>query len=127
MNIKGLKQGLFFVAGVLFTALYFQAVKPNPMDSLVTVGWGDGKYGKAFYGAKVYFEKQDEDRYSVKARIYVSRKSNYYHDCGEIGLVASPEEAVAKFSQLEWSLEGLTIGNGSEAYFISRKTFENHR
>lgn len=109
----------------LITAFIQAITYKNPMDNLITVKWGDGKYGKAFYGAEVYFIKEEKS-YSVKAKIRIGRENNYYHDCGVIGVVQSPEEAVEKYGEVTWTESGLLIGKEG-TYFLSRKEIEKHR
>lgn len=116
----------FFLIGVSCTLTCTRIFHQDPIDSIVAVSWGDGKYGEAFYGAEVYLEKQEKD-YSVKARIHVGRGNSMYHDCGEIGRASTPEEAVSKFGEIKWSPEGLTIGSDESSYFLARKRLESHR
>ncbi len=96
------------------------------MSKLVAVSWGDGKYGKAFYGAFVYLESADGGQ-SVKAQVQIGRGNPMYHECGELGRVATAEEAVAKWGRIEWLEDGLHIGTGTNAYFLPRAKLEAHR
>ena len=101
------------------------------IDRVVAMSWGDGGYGKAFYGAHVYLEPLDErSGYGVRARVYIDRGdwfSAYLHDMGEIGRAATDEEAVARWGTLVWRPDGLQIGNGPDAAFLPRRELENHR
>ncbi len=54
----------------------------------------------------------------------LGRGNGYFHNCGQIGVAASPEEAVAKYGRVTWSPEGVRIG---AAYFLKRSVFEAHR
>ena len=94
--------------------------------SLVAVNWGDGKYGKAFYGAYVTLEPLAAG-YSVKAFVSIGRGNGMFHDCGELGRVATDTEAVAKWGKIEWLEDGLHIGTGTNAYFLPRAKLESHR
>lgn len=64
---------------------------------VVAMNWGDGKYGPALYGAHVYLKPQASG-YLVRARVYVGRGNDYFHDCGELGRVATDADAVARLS-----------------------------
>jgi hypothetical protein len=94
----------------------------------VAMKWGDGKYGPGFYGARVYLEPRPQG-YSVKACVYISPDNGgYRHDCGELGVVDSHEEAVRDWGTITWKEEGLYIGKGGDAdFFVPRKTIESHR
>ena len=96
------------------------------MDRVVAMSWGDGKYGAAFYGAQVYLEPQAIG-YSVRAQVFLGRGNRCFHDCGELGSVATDAEAVARWGTIEWQAEGLQIGTGVDRYFLPRAQFENHR
>jgi hypothetical protein len=99
------------------------------IQRVVAISWGDGRYGEAFYGAHVYLEPRD-DGYAVQARVYVGRSTGwltYSHDIGELGRVASAQEAVARWGEVQWSAEGLRLGKGEGSYFLPRAEFENHR
>jgi len=95
------------------------------------MSWGDGRYGKAFYGAHVYLEPLEEELgYSVRARVFIGRGtfwSSYQHEMGEIGRAASDEEAVERWGTLIWRPDGLQIGNEPNAPFLPRRKLENHR
>lgn len=87
--------------------------------SVVAVRWGDAVHAKAHYGAFVYL-RQKADHYSVRARVYLGRGSDQFHDCGELGKVQTPAEAVERWSAIEWAPEGLRIGGGTNQYFLAR-------
>jgi len=101
-------------------------VSATQLDRLVAVSWGDGKHGPAFYGAHVYLEPAGNE-FSVRARVYIGRGNNYFHDCGELGRVQTDAEAVARWSNIAWTEDGLHIGNGTNHYFLARSMFEDHR
>lgn len=110
-----------FVAG----AAYEYVPQAAPLERTVAVAWGDGKYGKAFYGAHV-FVAGAASALAVRAVVYVDRPSGIGyvgHDCGELGRVASWEEAVARFGAPRWADDGLHIGD----YFLPRASVEAHR
>lgn len=124
--MKKLLPYILIIVATAFVTAFIQAITyKNPIDNLITVKWGDSKYGKAFYGAEVYFIKEKKN-YLVKAKIRIGRGNNYYHDCGVIGVVKSPEEAVEKYGEVTWTETGLHIGKKG-TYFISRKEIESHR
>ena len=94
--------------------------------SLVAVSWGDGKYGKAFYGAYVQLEPV-EGGYAVEAFVTIGRGNPTVHNCGELGRVTSSEEAVAKWGKIDWQDDGLHIGTGTNAFLLPRAKLESHR
>ena len=80
------------------------------IDRTIAMSWGDGKYGKQFYGAQVYAVPQGSE-YSVRARILIGPGNGYYHDCEEIGRAATVQEAIERFGKILWEEKGLTIGD----------------
>jgi hypothetical protein len=96
------------------------------VDRVVAMSWGDGKFGKAFYGAHVFLEPR-AGGYSVGARVYIGRSNNYFDDCGELGRVSTDTEAVGRWGRIEWHDDGLHIGNGTNQFFLPRAQFERHR
>lgn len=118
---------LGFVVG-LATANTSETVEVN---RVVAMGWGDGKYGDAFYGALVYLEPQGSD-YSVRANVYIGRDNigrgiSYIHDCGQLSMVKTHAEAVEQWGAIAWSDAGLRIGSGANSYFLARDQLEKHR
>jgi hypothetical protein len=111
-----------------FIAGWFQANSVNALklERVVAMKWGDGKYGPSFYGAHVYLEPASNG-YSVRARVYIGRGNDYFHDCGELGVVQTDSEAVAKWGKIDWREDGLHIGSGADEYFLARAKLENHR
>lgn len=97
------------------------------MERLVAVSWGDGKYGKAFYGAYVFLRPVTGGGYYVMARVQIGRGNPMFHDCDALGYVADPKEAVAKWGKIDWQEDGLHIGTGTNAYFLPRAKLESHR
>lgn len=94
------------------------------------MSWGDGRYGPAFYGAHVYLDPLEAGGFAVHARVFIGRNTSlfaYVHDMGELGRVASAEEAVARWGELRWQADGLRIGPESSATFLPRSDLENHR
>ena len=99
----------------------------DAVQRVVAMSWGDGKYGKAFYGAEVYLVPT-ADRYSVRGRVWIGRGGGYFHDLGELGTVTQSEDAVVKWGKIEWSDAGLTIGPGApNPVVIPRAKLESHR
>jgi hypothetical protein len=101
------------------------------VDRVVAMSWGDGSYGKAFYGAHVYLEQgEDESRVSVRGRVYIGRgdgRVSYFRELGELGTASTEDEAVARWGAISWREEGLAIGTGPDARFVLRETLERHR
>jgi hypothetical protein len=106
--------------------LHASSVSAGRLTRVVAMRWGDGKYGPAFYGAHVYLVPIDTG-FSVQARVYIGRGNSYFHDCGELGTVQTDAEAVANWGTIDWREDGLHIGSGTGAYFLSRAAIENHR
>jgi len=96
------------------------------LERVVAMSWDDGKYGSAFYGAHVYLEPVASG-YSVRARVFIGRGNDYFHDCGELGRVATDADAVARWGRIEWREDGLHIGTGTNHYFLARAQLESHR
>ena len=120
-----------FLSGYVTGWVRGQLPSERRIDRVVAMSWGDGRYGRAFYGAHVYLEPLDEQPgYAVHVRVYIHRGTfsrSYFHDMGEIGRAASDEEAVARWGTLTWRPDGLQIGNEPNAPFLPRETLENHR
>jgi hypothetical protein len=96
------------------------------LDRVIALRWGDGKYGPSFYGAHVYLEPVNNG-YTVRARVYIGRGNNYFHDCGVLGTVQTDSEAVAKWGAIDWRVDGLHIGNGTNHFFLAKAKMESHR
>jgi hypothetical protein len=97
------------------------------IDRVVAMQWGDGRYGKAFYGAHVYLIPSGNE-YEVHARVLAGRGNDYFHELGLLGRVTMPEEAVARFGRIEWRADGLHIGDGQNfPVFLERAKLEAHR
>jgi len=96
------------------------------LERVVAMSWGDGRYGPSFYGAHVYLEPLTNG-YSVRARVYIGRGNNYFHNCGEIGTAQTDSEAVARGGTIDWREDGLHIGRGTNHYFLERAKLERHR
>ena len=90
---------------------------------VVTVSWGDAPHARAHYGAFVYLRQRPEG-YSVRARVYLGRDGMAFHDCGELGTVATPAEAVDRWGNVEWQSDGVQIGSGTNRVFVSRAELE---
>jgi hypothetical protein len=116
--------------------LYKQALE---LQHLVAAGWGDSKYGKALYGARVYYSVDGSNPLKVWLSVQIDRGSvwtQYSHEPRLLGVVASPVEAVAAWGQLSWTERGLLVGPtagsalGSAAvktYLFPTADLENHR
>jgi hypothetical protein len=101
-------------------------VSETSLGRVVAMSWGDGKYGPSFYGAHVYLEPATSG-YSVRARVYIGRGNDYFHDCGELGTVETDSEAVARWGRIDWREDGLHIGSGTNQFFLPRAKMESHR
>lgn len=112
--------------GVFYASFEARGRMEQLTHSLVAVSWGDGKYGKAFYGAYVQLQPV-EGGYSVEAFVTIGRGNPTVHNCGELGRVATAEEAVAKWGKIDWQDDGLHIGTGTNAFFLPRAKLESHR
>ncbi len=96
-------------------------------DRTIAMSWGDGKYGKNFYGARVYLVP-DGSEYSVQARVLIGPGNGMSHDCGEIGRVRSAQEGIDRFGTIAWEEKGLTIGDpAKDGFQLERKRIESHR
>jgi len=111
-----------FVFGLALGWIIFRPRQNDNIDNLVAMKWIDGKYGKGFYGVQIYYEPENE-KYSVKGRIWIGRANSYWHDLGILGTVESPEEAVQKFGTVMHDGRMLKIGNFS----LSQNEIERHR
>jgi hypothetical protein len=97
------------------------------IDRVVAMQWGDGRYGRAFYGAQVYLVPVGKE-YEVQARVLIGRGNDYFHELGNIGHVPTAAEAVAQFGKIEWRPDGLYIGDGQNfPVFLERSKLESHR
>ena len=128
---------VYYILAILFSFLtvvsgscmfFHNAESSEEIQNVVVFSWGDGKYGKAFYGAHVFLEPdENEEGYTVYARVYIGRNHDYYHDCGALGHVKTDAEAVVKWGTIEWKEDGLYIGKGKDRYYLARSKIESHR
>lgn len=96
-------------------------------DRTIAMSWGDGKYGKNFYGAHVYLVPEG-DEYSVRARVLIGPGNNYYDDFQEIGRAKSVQEAIDRFGKIQWDEQGLKIGDPEKGgFYRPRVRLESHR
>jgi hypothetical protein len=99
----------------------------DAINHTITLVWGDGAYGKAFYGAHVY-EQVDGKTVTVRARILIGQGNGYEQDLGTLGVAASHAEAVATWGKVEWKPDGLHIGPGNPTEkFVPQSEVEAHR
>ena len=68
--------------------------------------------------------RQRQEGYAVRARVYLGRDGVAFHDCGELGTVATPAEAVDRWGNVEWQPDGVQIGSGTNRIFVSRAELE---
>lgn len=122
-----MRRFFFFAAAIVmlligFVVGWFQAssVSATKLERVVAINWGDGKYGPSFYGAHVYLEPVSSG-YSVRARVYIGRGNDYFHECGELGTVQVDSEAVARWGTIAWREDGLHIGSGTDEYTFYRE------
>jgi hypothetical protein len=108
--------------------LYLQA---QELQHLVVAGWGDSKYGKAFYGARVYYVQDAGKPLQVWLAVQIDRGSvwtQYSHEPRLLGVVNSPAEAVATWGQLNWTAGGLQVGRSAgNIYLFPTAELERHR
>ena len=90
----------------------------------VTVSWGDGKYGPAFYGAWVHTEPSGRG-FSVHLWVCIGPGNPMWYDVGELGWVPTHADAVRDWGKVTWREEGLYVGTGD--YFVPRTKIESHR
>ena len=103
-------------------ALLWRATPQSPDDGTVAAAWGDGKYGPAFYGTKVY-EQAGKSGLDVFVTVAIGQGNGYTHDPVLLGHVASHAEAVARFGRIEFRPDGLHVGD----WFMPRDRLESHR
>jgi hypothetical protein len=106
--------------------------RSDQLERLVAVSWGDGKYGKAFYGAYVYCEPRPDGQLDVKLAVRIGRggpDGAYTHNPRTLGTVKNDEEAVARWGAITWSDRGLLVGGPANAagQLFPRHELENHR
>jgi hypothetical protein len=92
---------------------------------VVAVSWGDASHTKAYYGTFVYLRQRPEG-YSVRGRVYLGRDGVSFYDCGELGLTATPAEAVERWGRIDWQVDGVRVGNGTNRFFVSKAELEKH-
>src|SRR5262245_45252208 len=115
-----------FVAGWL---------EPRPsgqrVDRVVAMSWNDQEEGRPSYGAHVYLEPLDDAvGYSVQAQVFIDRGDeffSYVHGMGELGRVATDEEAVARWGTIIWRDDGVQFGSDPDAPFLSRAALRRGR
>lgn len=90
---------------------------------VVAVSWGDAPHAKAYYGAFVYLRQRPEG-YSVRGRVYLGRDGLSFYDCGELGTVTSPAEAVERWGTIDWQADGVRLGSGTNRFFVSKPELE---
>jgi hypothetical protein len=117
------------LAASLYFAYFFyqQALQQN---HLIAASWGDGKFGKAFYGARVYYVPEGQ-QVRVWLAVQIDRGSvwtQYSHNPRLLGTAGSASEAVAKWGQLNWTERGLQVGSSAgSSYLFPTAELENHR
>ncbi len=111
------------VAGWLISGIFGE----RAIDRTIAMSWGDGKYGKQFYGARVYLVPIGSE-FSVRARVLIGPGNDYYHDCEEIGRAITIRDAVDRFGKIRWEDKGLYIGDPAAGGFhLPRTRLESHR
>lgn len=114
------------IAGLVLGWLAASQQSEAQIERVIAMSWGDGRHGPGFYGAHVYLEPIEEG-FAVRARVFLGRGNDYFHDLGELGQAATDHEAVARWGQVEWKPDGLHLGEGSRGFFLPRGVLENHR
>lgn len=101
------------------------------LERLVTVSWGNGKYGDAYYGAYVHYEPSLNNTVEVKLTVRIGRGNawvRYEHDERTIGTARDPVDAVARYGVVSWSEEGIRVGSApGKGYLFPRAEMERHR
>src|SRR5262245_35236098 len=93
---------IFLVAGAVAGWTCCVLFGDHSDSSVIAMSWGDGKYGKQFYGAQVYVVPEG-GVFGVRARVFIGGPgSDYYHECGEIGRAKSVEDAIDRFGKIHW-------------------------
>ena len=114
------------LVGIIAGRLVANNANTERLDRVVAMSWGDGKYGKGFYGAHVYLSTE-KGQFSVRARVLIGRGNDYYHDCGVLGKVTDASEAVERWGAIDWKEDGLHVGSGTNEFFLPRTKLEQHR
>ncbi len=121
---------IYIISILTFSIFGFMTGYISRLDksaNLLAVSWGDGKYGKAFYGAQI-FAYPVVAKYRVEAYVTIGQGNPYYHDIGILGRVATWQEARDKYGNITWTPAGLNIGSSSKVeYYLPRAKLENHR
>lgn len=131
MTLATLLLALVAVAALALSVHFYR--RASQLERLVAVSWGDGKYGKAFYGAYVFYEDHDgqDGPLLVKLAVRIDRGtlwSQYAHDTRQLGVAKDAADAVEKWGVITWSDKGLTVGRTPEnAHFFPRDDLERHR
>jgi hypothetical protein len=119
---------LLAVVGFALSAYLYRAA--IQLDHLVAVSWGDGKYGRALYGAYVFYEERDS-QVLVKLSVRIDRGSfwsQYAHDTRTLGTAKDAADAVAQWGTITWSAEGLKVGSPpGPTHLFPRAELESHR
>ena len=99
------------------------------VERMVAFEWRKPIPNTAPYGAHVFLVPLEQG-FSVRAKVHVDRSGpfmEYVHDCGELGRVATADEAVDRWGRIEWKDDGLHLGSGTNHFFLERSLLENHR
>ena len=111
-----------FLLGIIAGTWGLSQMHSTRVDDVIAMAWGDGVYGKAFYGAQVYVVPVGP-RFTVRATIHIGHGNNLFKDCGVLGSENTFEDAVQKWGKIDWRPDGLHIGS----YFMPQGTIETHR
>ena len=95
------------------------------LEHSVTLRWSDGVFDEPALGAHVFLEPHMDGK-SVRLRVYIGRSQPKFFmpgRIGEIDVARTPEDAAAKWSQIEWREDGLHVGvDGNRTrLFVPRK------
>lgn len=126
---------LLVILGLALGAYFYR--EASRLDRLVAVSWGDGKYGKALYGAYVFYEEKNSELL-VKLSVRIDRGSfwgQYAHDTRTLGTAKDPADAVARWGTITWSDQGLEVGPppgttplpAAAKHLFPRAELERHR
>lgn len=137
--VKGLLVGV--AAGMVIALLagsWWLLGRPDPLDRVIATSRGGSMADPSggLYQVVVSAEPEPDaeagteagvDRYLVSAIICIST-CTYRQDLGAIGYAESPSDAVARFGEIRWEPEVVTIGGHDGVQrTIERAELEAHR
>src|SRR5262245_31667681 len=113
--VAGSAIALGFAAG-LYTAVIGDSRR---LERAVGLRWDDTQGNVARAQAHVYLEPKSREK-EVMFAFYFARDRRWIYGPRTLGWAQTKEEAVAKWGQIEWRVEGLYVGAGTNRFFLSR-------